>query len=145
MKSTCGWGPPSARVPLRSSSRRSNSTGRTKQRPGSTWRSPTPEQAEVPVDAHRLYTDATQFMRVSTSGPFYPANTVTGVKRRIAAAVGFPDFDAFAAVHEARAGRFRGDRRRLDYDRPGATRHDASISSSVFPFVSGRRNTAVRK
>jgi hypothetical protein len=80
------------------SSRRSNSTGRTKQRPGSTWRSPTPEQAEVPVDAHRLYTDATQFMRLSTSGPFYPANAVTGVKRRIAAAVGFPDFDAFAAV-----------------------------------------------
>ena len=79
-------------------------------------------------------------MRLSTSGPFYPANAVTGVKRRIAAAVGFPDFDAFAAVlgkREARAGRFRGDRRRLDYDRPGATRHDASISSSERPRVSG--------
>jgi glutamine synthetase adenylyltransferase len=37
-------------------------------------------------------------MRLSTSGPFYPANAVTGVKRRIAAAVGFPDFDAFAAA-----------------------------------------------
>jgi glutamate-ammonia-ligase adenylyltransferase len=58
----------------------------------------TPEQAEVLVDAHRLYTDATQFMRLSTSGPFDPAKAAAGVKRRIAAAVGFPDFDAFAAA-----------------------------------------------
>ena len=29
----------------------------------------TPEQAEILIDAHRLYTDATQFMRLSTSGP----------------------------------------------------------------------------
>jgi glutamate-ammonia-ligase adenylyltransferase len=56
------------------------------------------EQAEVLVDAHRLYTDATQFMRLSTSGPFDPAKAAAGVKRRIAAAVGFPDFDAFAAA-----------------------------------------------
>jgi glutamate-ammonia-ligase adenylyltransferase len=58
----------------------------------------TPEQAEVLVDAHRLYTDATQFMRLSTSGPFDPATAAAGVKRRIAAAVGFPDFEAFAAA-----------------------------------------------
>ena len=63
----------------------------------------TPEQAEVLIDAHRLYTDATQFMRLSTSGPFDPAKAGTGVKRRIAAAIGFPDFGAFAAaLNEAR-------------------------------------------
>jgi glutamate-ammonia-ligase adenylyltransferase len=58
----------------------------------------TPERAEILVDAHRLYTDATQFMRLSTSGPFDPAKAAAGVKRRIAAAVGFPDFEAFAAA-----------------------------------------------
>jgi glutamate-ammonia-ligase adenylyltransferase len=58
----------------------------------------TAEQGEVLVDAHRLYTDATQFMRLSTSGPFDPARAVVGVKRRIAAASGFPDFEAFAAA-----------------------------------------------
>ena len=58
----------------------------------------TPEQAEILIDAHRLYTDATQFMRLSTSGPFDPAKAAAGVKRRIATAVGFPDFEAFAAA-----------------------------------------------
>jgi [glutamine synthetase] adenylyltransferase / [glutamine synthetase]-adenylyl-L-tyrosine phosphorylase len=58
----------------------------------------TAEQAEVLVDAHRLYTDATQFMRLSTSGPFDPAKAAAGVKRRIGAASGFPDFEAFAAA-----------------------------------------------
>jgi glutamate-ammonia-ligase adenylyltransferase len=58
----------------------------------------TPEQTEILIDAHRLYTDATQFMRLSTTGPFDPAKAAAGVKRRIAAAVGFPDFDAFAAA-----------------------------------------------
>jgi [glutamine synthetase] adenylyltransferase / [glutamine synthetase]-adenylyl-L-tyrosine phosphorylase len=62
-----------------------------------------PEQAEVLIDAHRLYTDATQFMRLSTSGPFDPAKAAAGVKRRIAGANGFPDFEAFgAALGEAR-------------------------------------------
>jgi glutamate-ammonia-ligase adenylyltransferase len=56
------------------------------------------EQAEVLVDAHRLYTDATQFMRLSISGPFDPAKATAGVKRRIAAAIGFPDFEAFTAA-----------------------------------------------
>jgi glutamate-ammonia-ligase adenylyltransferase len=58
----------------------------------------TPEQAEVLIDAHRLYTNTTQFMRLSMSGPFDPAKAATGVKRRIAAAVGFPDFEALAAA-----------------------------------------------
>ena len=58
----------------------------------------TPEQAEILVDAHRLYTDATQFMRLSVSGPFDPAKAAAGVKRRIAAAINFPDFEAFAAA-----------------------------------------------
>jgi glutamate-ammonia-ligase adenylyltransferase len=58
----------------------------------------TPEQAEIFIDAHRLYTDATQFMRLSVSGPFDPAKAAAGVKRRIAAAVGSPDFEAFAAA-----------------------------------------------
>ena len=63
----------------------------------------TAEEAEVLVDAHRLYTDATQFMRLSTSGPFDPLKAAAGVKRRIAAAIGFPDFEAFtAALDEAR-------------------------------------------
>ena len=42
-------------------------------------------------------------MRLSTSGPFDPAKAAAGVKRRIAAATGFPDFEAFtAALDEAR-------------------------------------------
>ena len=49
----------------------------------------TPEQAEILIDAHRLYTDATQFMRLSTSGPFDPAKAAAGVKRRIAGAMAF--------------------------------------------------------
>jgi glutamate-ammonia-ligase adenylyltransferase len=60
-------------------------------------------EAEALVDAHRLYTDATQFMRLSTSRAFEPAKAAAGVKRRIAAASGFPDFEAFtAALDEAR-------------------------------------------
>jgi len=60
-------------------------------------------QAETLIEAHRLYTDATQFMRLSLSGPFDPEKAAAGVKRRIAAAAGFPDFEAFvAALDEAR-------------------------------------------
>ena len=63
----------------------------------------TPEEAEVLTGAHKLYTDATQLMRLSTSGRFDPATAAAGVKRRIAAASGFPDFEAFAAaLSEAR-------------------------------------------
>jgi glutamate-ammonia-ligase adenylyltransferase len=58
----------------------------------------TPEQTEILIDAHRLYTDATQFMRLSVSGPFDPTKAAAGVKRRIAGAINFPDFEAFAAA-----------------------------------------------
>jgi [glutamine synthetase] adenylyltransferase / [glutamine synthetase]-adenylyl-L-tyrosine phosphorylase len=62
-----------------------------------------PEQVETLVDAHRLYTDATQFMRLAIAGRFDPAEATAGVKRRIAVAAGFPDFEAFvAALDEAR-------------------------------------------
>ena len=65
----------------------------------------TAEEAETLIDAHRLYSGATQFMRLTTSGPFDPAKAAAGVKRRIAAATGFPDFEAFAAaLDEARKG-----------------------------------------
>ena len=63
----------------------------------------TPDEADVLTDAHKLYTDATQLMRLSTSGRFDPATAAAGVKRRIAAASGFPDFELFsAALGEAR-------------------------------------------
>ena len=58
----------------------------------------TPDEADVLTGAHKLYTDATQFMRLSTSGRFDPAAAAAGVKRRIAAASGFPDFESFAAA-----------------------------------------------
>jgi [glutamine synthetase] adenylyltransferase / [glutamine synthetase]-adenylyl-L-tyrosine phosphorylase len=59
--------------------------------------------AETLVEAHRLYTAATQFMRLAVAGRFDPTRAAAGVKRRIAAATGFPDFEAFvAALDEAR-------------------------------------------
>ncbi len=58
---------------------------------------------ETLIDAHRLYTDATQFMRLAIAGPFDPRTAASGVKRRIAASAGFPDFETFvAALNEAR-------------------------------------------
>ena len=58
---------------------------------------------ETLTEAHRLYTDATQFMRLAIAGPFDPKTAASGVKRRIAASAGFPDFEAFvAALGEAR-------------------------------------------
>ena len=61
------------------------------------------DHVETLVDAHRLYTEATQFMRLSIAGPFDLGKAAAGVKRRIAAATGFPDFEAFvAALDEAR-------------------------------------------
>jgi glutamate-ammonia-ligase adenylyltransferase len=63
----------------------------------------TPEDAEALADAHRLYTDATQIMRLSVAGPFDPARAASGVKRRIAAAAALPDFESLqGAVSEAR-------------------------------------------
>ena len=37
-------------------------------------------------------------MRLSTSGPFDPMTAAVGVKRRVAVAAGFPDFESFAAA-----------------------------------------------
>jgi glutamate-ammonia-ligase adenylyltransferase len=55
------------------------------------------------IEGHRLYTDATQFMRLALAGPFDPKTAASGVKRRIAASTGYPDFEAFAdALDEAR-------------------------------------------
>ena len=56
------------------------------------------EAAETFVQAHRLYTDAIQFKRLAVAGVFDPASVASGVKRRIAAALGFADFEAFAAA-----------------------------------------------
>jgi glutamate-ammonia-ligase adenylyltransferase len=62
-----------------------------------------PAPVETLIEAHRLYTDATQFMRLAVAGPFDPKTAASGVKRRIAASAGFPDFEAFvAALDEAR-------------------------------------------
>ena len=61
------------------------------------------DDAEALVDAHRLYTDATQIMRLAVAGPFDPAEAASGVKRRIAAAAALPDFESLqGAVGEAR-------------------------------------------
>jgi len=61
-------------------------------------------QAMGLADAHRLFTDATQIMRLAVEGPFSPATAAAGVKRRIAAAAGLPDFAALeSATAEARA------------------------------------------
>jgi len=64
----------------------------------------TPEDAAVLADAHRLYTDATEIMRLTIAGPFDPSQAASGVKRRIADAAALPDFEALAAsIKEARA------------------------------------------
>jgi glutamate-ammonia-ligase adenylyltransferase len=62
-----------------------------------------PDDAAALADAHRLYTDATQIMRLAVAGPFDPAKAASGVKRRIAAAAALPDFESLqGAVGEAR-------------------------------------------
>lgn len=56
------------------------------------------------VDAHRLYTDVTQIMRLTLSGAFKPEEVASGVKRRIANAAALPEFDQLAAaLKETRA------------------------------------------
>jgi glutamate-ammonia-ligase adenylyltransferase len=62
-----------------------------------------PEQARALTEAHRLFTDATQLMRLAVDGPFDPSKTAGGVTRRIAASAGLPDIGALAgAIEEAR-------------------------------------------
>jgi glutamate-ammonia-ligase adenylyltransferase len=64
----------------------------------------TAEQARALTDAHRLFTDATQLMRLSVDGPFDPTKAAGGVTRRIAAAAELPDIGALdGAIREARA------------------------------------------
>ncbi len=61
------------------------------------------DDAAALADAHRLYTDATQIMRLAVAGPFDPAKAASGVKRRIAAAAALPDFESLqGALSEAR-------------------------------------------
>ena len=83
------------------------------------------DQVETLIEAHRLYTDATQFMRLAIAGPFNPATAAAGVKRRIAAATGFPEFEAFVAAmddfEKARARRVRGDPRHMTSPREASS------------------------
>jgi glutamate-ammonia-ligase adenylyltransferase len=61
------------------------------------------DDAAVLLDAHRLFTDVTQILRLTIAGPFDPATAATGVKRRLATAAALPDFESLAAsVKEAR-------------------------------------------
>ena len=63
------------------------------------------EAAAQLIDAHKLYTDATQIMRLTVAGAFTPDEAASGVKRRIAAAAAVPDFESLtAAIRDARAG-----------------------------------------
>ena len=56
------------------------------------------------IDAHKLFTDATQIMRLTVAGAFVPSEAAAGVKRRIAAAAHLPGFEQLAAaIHDARA------------------------------------------
>ena len=48
--------------------------------------------ADLLVEAHRLYSSVMQMMRLTTEGPFDPAKAARGVLRRIAAAADCPDF-----------------------------------------------------
>ena len=47
---------------------------------------------EILMSAHRLYTIVVQMIRLTIDGDFDPDTAATGVKRRIAAAAGLPDF-----------------------------------------------------
>jgi [glutamine synthetase] adenylyltransferase / [glutamine synthetase]-adenylyl-L-tyrosine phosphorylase len=63
-----------------------------------------PDDAATLVDAHRLFTDVTQMLRLTVPGAFDPATAASGVKRRIATATHLPDFEALAAaLEESRA------------------------------------------
>jgi len=72
------------------------------------------DDADALIAAHRLYTDATQLMRMTVDGRFDPATATSGVKRRIAAAAALPDFESLqGAVGEAREAVRRAYRRVL--------------------------------
>jgi glutamate-ammonia-ligase adenylyltransferase len=64
-----------------------------------------PDDAATLIEAHRLFTEATQIMRLTVAGPFDPKAAAAGVKRRIATATRLPDFESLAAaLSEANAG-----------------------------------------
>ena len=64
-----------------------------------------PDDAATLIEAHRLFTEATQIMRLTVAGPFDPQAAAAGVRRRIATATRQPDFESLAAaLSEARAG-----------------------------------------
>ena len=66
-----------------------------------------PDAAAALAEAHRLFTDVTQMLRLTVSGAFDSGAAAAGVKRRIAAATHLPDFETLAAgLLEAR-GRVR--------------------------------------
>ena len=80
------------------------------------------EAAAQLIDAHKLYTDATQIMRLTVAGAFTPDEAASGVKRRIAAAAAVPDFESLtAAIRDARAG-VKAAARRVFSRRPAARR-----------------------
>jgi len=61
------------------------------------------DHAQALVEAHRLFTGATQIMRLAVDGPFHPSKVAAGVKRRIAAAAALPDFATLeGAINDAR-------------------------------------------
>jgi glutamate-ammonia-ligase adenylyltransferase len=63
-----------------------------------------PDLTRMLVDAHRLFTDTTQLMRLSIDGPFDPAKAAGGVTRRIAAAAALPDIGSLdGAIRQARS------------------------------------------
>ena len=51
-----------------------------------------PEDGVALVEASRLYTSVTQIMRLAVDGRFDPGNAGSGLKRRLVAVVGLPDF-----------------------------------------------------
>jgi glutamate-ammonia-ligase adenylyltransferase len=65
------------------------------------------DSAAALVDAHRLFTNVTQMLRLTVPGDFEPAKAAAGVKRRIAAAAQLPDFEALAAELKEARGRVR--------------------------------------
>jgi len=56
------------------------------------------DDATALVEAHRLFTDVTQMLRLTVPGAFDPVTAASGVKRRIAAATRLPDFETLAAA-----------------------------------------------
>ncbi len=65
------------------------------------------DDAERLIVAHRLFSDVTQLLRLSVEGRFDPQTASIGVKRRIAAALGLPDFSTLAGDLETRRAEVR--------------------------------------